>query len=81
MNLPKLWRGGKGQEYGSKKTVTVTLYNEEDLKPNVDGLSDEIRDYCRTNECLKKKSAEYFGYKWKAVDPNWCCVNCQNKSD
>ena len=72
-------RGGKGLEYGSKKTVTVTLFNQEDLKPNVDGLSDEIRDYCRTNDCLKNTSANYFGYKWQQLVCTWCCINCEIK--
>jgi len=73
-------RGGMGAELGSKKTVSVLLYNKEDLKPTVDGLTDPIRDFCTTKDCLKKKAATFFGYNIESNLHSWCCINCsQNK--
>jgi len=69
-------RGGKGAELGSKKTVTVLLYNEEDLKSNVDGLTDSMREFCRSTTCLKQQSSKFFGYDIQSNLNSWCCSNC-----
>ena len=50
----------------------AVLYNEEDLKENSPGMTDEMRALLRSSSCLKQKLAEYFGY----VSPHasdWCC--------
>ena len=40
----------------------AVLYNEEDLKENSPGMTDEMRALLRSSSCLKQKLAEYFGY-------------------
>ena len=69
-------RGGKGSEFGCKKTVSVLLYNKDDIKCTVEGLTDPIRDFCTTSACLKQTSSKYFGYSMEANLNSWCCTNC-----
>ena len=48
------------------------MYNEEDLKENSPGMTEEMRSLMRSSECLKEQLASYFGYKYEH-DIDWCC--------
>ena len=53
---------------------STILYNEEDLKEGVPGMTDDVRNLLRSSSCLKVQLASYFGYKNSASD-GWCCLS------
>ena len=69
-----LGRVGRSLPFGSRKAAGVILYNDEDIKPNAPGMTEEMRDLLTTSGCLKNKLADSFGYSFTHTD-NWCCSN------
>ena len=73
-------RGGRKLENAGKRrrVVFYLLYNKSDISTNVPGLTDEVREFCVTQRCLKAFLRNIFGYV--DSDPNcadgWCCSNC-----
>ena len=71
-------RGGRKMEsLGRKRVLFYLLYNNSDISTNVPGLSQDVREFCRTTSCLKDFLRKVFGFnsqtKHKA---DWCCSNC-----
>ena len=67
-----LGRVGRFKRFGSKLAGSIVLYNEEDLKENIPGMTDAVRNLLRSSSCLKVQLAAYFGYKYKSRE-GWCC--------
>ena len=68
-------RGGrKTTEKFRKRVVFYLLFNNSDIAANVD-VSEEVRTFCRTSECLKLTLMDYFGTVGK-TGGDWCCSNC-----
>ena len=62
----------------AKKSACVLLYENHDIATNVPGMSSEVREFCKTNNCLKVYLEEVFGSGMtsKKSDDSWCCSNC-----
>ena len=69
-----LGRVGRSLPFGSRKAAGVILYNDEDIKPNAPGMTQEMRDLLTTSACLKNKLADSFGYSFTHT-ADWCCSN------
>ena len=51
----------------------VLYYNNSDIHAKTH-VSDEMRQYCKTDTCLRKEILSYFGYRGMVQDR--CCSNC-----
>ena len=65
-------RVGRSSPFGSRLAGAVILYNEEDLKENAPGMTDDMRRLLRSSDCLKHQLAAHFGYTY-AHEIDWCC--------
>ena len=59
-----------------RKVVCYLLFNNSDISSNID-VSEEVRDFCRTDGCLKLALMNYFGTEGEAGG-GWCCSNCDS---
>ena len=59
-----------------RKVIVYILYNSSDIAANVPGLSVEVREFCKTQECLKKFLKKYFDKNDIVEENDWCCSNC-----
>ena len=64
-----------GEKFSSRKSATIILYNKEDLKTTVPGMTDAMREFCETNKCLKDTLSDHFGFQ-NIQGKEWCCYNC-----
>ena len=76
-------RAGRLLESGDRDaTVTYVLYNEQDLGRNVVGMTDEVRNLCRSKDtCLQKlvRGAFLGSYSWEPATRSFnCCSVCDN---
>ena len=71
-------RGGRNMGTGKRRKVLFyLLWNRNDISPNVPGLSTEMKEFCETQDCLKKFLKSYFGViNPDSSDQAWCCSNC-----
>ena len=70
-------RGGRKNPSGKRNRVVVyILYNASDIATNVPGLSMEVREFCKSKECLKKLLRLYFDGENSNSCEDWCCNNC-----
>ena len=72
-------RGGRRsvQYLGMRRKVVVyILYNSSDVAANVPGLAVEVREFCKTKECLKKFLGNSFDRDAHHQATDWCCGNC-----
>ena len=65
-------RIGRSMSYGRRCAASVILYNEEDLKENVPGMTSDMRMLMRSSDCLKAQLSAYFGYQYES-QLDWCC--------
>lgn len=57
---------------------SVVYFNSNDLATNVKGMTDDMRNYCRSGECLRKSILNVFGFKKPDTDNLCeCCCICQ----
>ena len=74
-------RGGrKLEEAGKRKRVVFyLLFNKSDISANVSGLTNEVREFCLTQKCLKAFLRNSFGYSNSETNKadEWCCSNCR----
>ena len=56
--------------------IVYILANASDISNGVPGLSAEVREFCKTKECLKKFLRMYFDGESSNVSEEWCCSNC-----
>ena len=48
-------RGGRRNLSGKRnKVIVYILYNASDIAGNVPGMSAEVREFCKTGDCLKE---------------------------
>ena len=72
-------RSGRMQEGGEMvKCLTYMLWNNTDLSSNTKGMTEEVRQYVRKDECLKKILEEHYscGLIPSLKLPDWCCSVC-----
>jgi len=71
-------RGGRNMGNGLRRRVLFyLLWNKNDIGSNVPGMSTDMKEFCETQECLKKVLKIYFGFmNSDSLDPGWCCSNC-----
>ena len=70
------------QEGGAMvKCVTYMLWNNTDLSGNTKGMTEEVRQYVRKGECLKKILEDHYscGLIPSLKIPDWCCSVCSLK--
>ena len=65
-------RVGRSTPFGSKLAGAVVLFNDEDLKDNAPGMTDEVRILLRSSTCMKVNLASYFGYDFTS-QMDQCC--------
>ena len=65
-------RVGRSDPFGSRRAGVVVLYNDEDLKENKPGMTDEMRFLLRSCDCIKSQLAVHFGYTC-THNSDWCC--------
>ena len=58
------------------ESQAVLYYNNSDIHINTH-VTDEVRNYCRADGCLRTSFLAYFGYG--AVVQERCCSNCHPK--
>ena len=75
--VQQLGRAGRS----GQSSESVMYYNSSDIAANIPGLSDDIRKYCQTSDCLRLTMLAVFGFKEKAVDLTGCqcCSNCSSQ--
>ena len=60
-----------------RKVLFYLLYNKSDISRNVPGLSQDMREFCKTESCLKEFLNKVFGFVEKSKSKSdWCCSNC-----
>ena len=71
-------RGGRklGDLGKRRKVVFYMIFNNSDIISNVPGLSTGVRDFCKTEGCLKLYLKNVFGFTDSATQGGWCCSNC-----
>ena len=72
-------RGGRklGELGKRRKVVFYVLFNKSDISNAVPGLTDEVKEFCQTDECLKVFLRRMFGFPSQdQSNPEWCCSNC-----
>ena len=72
-------RGGRklGDLGKRRKVVFYMIFNNSDISSNVPGLSTDVRDFCKTEGCLKLYLKNVFGFTDSAeTEGGWCCSNC-----
>ena len=67
-------RIGRSYPFGSRLAGVTVLYNDEDLKDNMPGMTDDVRSLLRSSSCLKSQLATAFGYEYSHRS-SWCCSN------
>ena len=65
-------RVGRSSVFGSKLAGAVVLFNDEDIKENAPGMTEDMRKLLRGTSCLKAQLASYFGYDCSS-ESGWCC--------
>ena len=58
------------------RVIVYVLYNASDIAANVPGLSVEVREFCKTKECLKQFMRKIFDKDESEFVNDWCCSNC-----
>ena len=70
-------RGGRRNPSGKRNRVIVyILYNASDIAENVPGLSVEVKEFCRSKNCLKVFLRKYFDNNENYFENDWCCNHC-----
>ena len=59
------------------RVVVYILYNASDVAANVPGMTIEVREFCKSKECLKKNLRLYFDGDSENYGEDWCCSNCE----
>ena len=64
-----------------QKSSSVVYFNANDIASNVEGMSDEMRDFCNTDGCYWLFILKQFGYDHRKSDVIGCecCSNCKPK--
>ena len=84
--LQAMGRAGRLLRSGMRrKALTYILFNAQDLGGNVVGMTDEIREICRsTDTCVKKVLRQVFvgNYSWALVPGAVeCCSSCARMAE
>ena len=74
-------RGGRklGDLGKRRKVVFYMIYNKSDISSAVPGMSMEVREFCKSKECLKLYLKSVFGFPVESATESlsdWCCSNC-----
>ena len=70
-------RGGRKSLSGKRnRVICYVLYNASDIASNVPGLSVDVREFCKSRECLKKIMRQIFDKDERDIPSVWCCSNC-----
>ena len=60
-----------------RKVVFYVLFNQSDISNAVPGLTEEVKEFCETDGCLKMFLRRKFGFLHQnQTDSAWCCSNC-----
>ena len=77
--------GRGGRNLGTKWRESVLFYllfNNSNISENVPGLSQDVREFCLTDSCLKTFLMNYFGSSVPTESiPGWCCSNCDKSAE
>lgn len=68
--LQQIGRAGRN----SKQANAILYWNNADIGNNITHMSEEMRRYCRSAECLRRQLIGHFGFS--IVKQDRCCSNC-----
>lgn len=72
--LQEIGRAGRSMQ----QSEAILYCNRRDIAANIQGMEDEMRDYCQTNTCLRKQLLAPYGFAPKGELPSQnCCSVCQ----
>lgn len=77
--LQEIGRAGRlGQEASA-----VMYFNQSDIAKNRKGITDEIREYCTHQGCLRLMLVNYFGFDSPVYsgEKKSCCSNCKTLAE
>lgn len=77
--LQEIGRAGRlGQEASA-----VMYFNQSDIAQNRKGITDEIREYCLHQGCLRLMLVKYFGFDRPvhSGEKISCCSNCKTLAE
>ena len=66
----EIGRAGRDGE----QAIAILHYNNQDIGSNRNNVTDEMKDYCREEGCLRAFILHYFGFS--GVEQERCCSNC-----
>ena len=68
--MQQIGRAGRSR----KQAKAVLYWNNADIGTNIKHMSDTMRRYCRSTECLRSQIIGYFGFE--NVAQSKCCSTC-----
>lgn len=72
-HLQALGRAGRREDGGRAQSIYYNCWNKTDL---VHHVSDSVRQFCETDQCLKVFCDRHFGWEGNIHGGAWCCSNC-----
>ena len=69
--------GRRCENGGRKKSIVYALFNQNEIRENLQHMHKNVRDFYKMNTCLKKYVNTFFSVKDspQLVD-TWCCSVC-----
>ena len=66
-----------------KESTAILYYNRNDISAAVNGMTEEMRQYCDLRTCRRKYVCEHFGFELeeKCKCDHQCCDNCERNCD
>ena len=73
--MQEIGRAGRN----GQPSVSLLYFNDSDIACNVTGFSDCMREYCTTDECLRRCLLKEFGFDVpvQQLEKCKCCINCK----
>lgn len=62
-----------------RKSICYIMFNNHDMASKI--ISTEVKDFLKSDQCLKKSLAAIFGFDWQGGDASWCCNVCSGFSN
>ena len=74
MYMQQIGRGGRSR----RKANAILFWNNINIGTNISHMTEEMRRYCRSKECLREQLVRYFGFT--VTKQNRCCSTCEDLS-
>ena len=71
MYMQQIGRAARGRP----KADAILYWNNADIGNNITHMSDEMRRFCRSKECVRKQLVNHFGFE--VTEQKRCCSECK----